>query len=68
MGLRSILAAAGRVTGVLSRYDSGEPVTGRRARLVASAAALIGALMIWGGIPQPVAQAAAEFIEVLAGP
>ena len=68
MGLKSILKVAGRLTGVLGRLDSGAPVTNRRARLAASAAALIAALLIWGGIPEPVAHAAAEFLEALATP
>ena len=68
MGLKSILKVVGRLTGVLPRLDSGEPVAGRRTRLAAAVAALIGALLAWGGIPEPVAQAAAGVFTVLAAP
>ena len=71
MGLGVILKAAsavGRLSGVIGSTDTGQPVTARKTRLVASVTALVAALLAWGGIPEPVSLAAVELVQVLANP
>lgn len=56
------LLIAGAVSGALRTKADGSTVTARPARLVASVTALVVALLTWVGVPEPVAQAAADVL------
>tara|TARA_R110000765_G_scaffold67804_2_gene130944 strand:- start:274 stop:516 length:243 start_codon:yes stop_codon:yes gene_type:complete len=62
------LKAAGALTGVLGTKASGQPVKARKSRMAASVAALLVALLSWGGIPEPVAVALSDVAVELALP
>ena len=62
-GLLKLAKKAGRLTGVLGRYDGGAPTRARKVRLAATG--LIVALLVWAGLPEPVAEAALELLEAL---
>ena len=65
---KKVVKVAGTVSGVLGTKADGTSIAARKTRLVASAAALLVALLSWFGVPPEVAQAAADFAVVLSQP
>jgi|TARA_Y100000034_G_scaffold82664_1_gene99026 hypothetical protein len=64
MSLMKIVRGAGRLAGVVARTETGAPVANRKARLIASLAALVIALAAWAGLPADVADALGDLVSV----